>query len=386
MKLDFLTLYIVIMLNALSFAIVWGIIAWAYGTMLAARYWLSALVTILAGGLLLMSGDDSVFLFPLGQALIAGGFALMWQGIRVFYGRRPLIAMVAVIFVAVLLPATIFGGNRPMVNIIAAGGQIVAVGLAIGALVKAPQNYIGTLVAVAAAGILILGQGAEAIANTLLLTGHLTRSEYLSVAGWFLICGIIGGSIWNLGLLVMSVDQLRSELRALAKRDDLTGLPNRRGLRAKIILCEKSVRRKQSAAVLMMIDLDRFKAVNDRYGHAAGDAALVHLAGVAGAVLRDDDVLARVGGDEFCVLLPHTNRETASAIASRLGDAIAAHPLSWKGERIALSASIGLNEWRPEMAFGLADSLLYADAELLDKKRRGRQGIGVTEAAFAIAS
>src|SRR5690606_14525499 len=133
---------------------------------------------------------------------------------------------------------------------------------------------------------------------------------YLSVAGWFLICGIIGGSIWNLGLLVMSVDQLRSELRALAKRDDLTGLPNRRGLRAKIILGEKSVRRKQSAAVLMMIDLDRFKAVNDRYGHAAGDAALVHLAGVAGAVLRDDDVLARVGGDEFCVLLPHTNRET----------------------------------------------------------------------------
>lgn len=94
----------------------------------------------------------------------------------------------------------------------------------------------------------------------------------------------------------MTTDRLRAELLALATRDELTGLPNRRALRERITLFEKSARRKGGNVGVLMIDLDKFKDINDAHGHAAGDAALVHVVSVTRSVLRDNDFLARIGG------------------------------------------------------------------------------------------
>ncbi|WP_173932883.1 GGDEF domain-containing protein [Chelativorans sp. Marseille-P2723] len=369
MALDFLTLYVIILLNSLSFAIVWLVIACTYRSMKAARFWLAALVMTCVSGPLLVSADGNEAITYVGLTLVAGSFAVMWQGVRVFHHQPPFWLAVVAIVAATFAALNIFGPQQEAINIIAAISQIGPVSFAMVALLRERPRYIGVYVAACAAGVLILGQGAEAITNALRLSGLMTIDAYYSVAAWFLVCAVIGGSVWNLGFLLMASDRFRAELRLLATRDDLTNLPNRRGLREKIAICEKSVRRKRTSAVLMMIDLDRFKNINDRFGHAAGDAALAHIGRVILSRLRDDDVLARIGGDEFCVLLPHTKLKTASTIAKRLIEAIASTPLEWKGCRVDLSASIGLSEWKPESSITLAEILPLADAAMFGSKR-----------------
>lgn len=377
MSLDFHTLYIILLLNSLSLALAWALIAFSYRFIVAARYWLAALVMSCASGpLLFLDGSDGLLTYA-GLTLVSGCFAMMWQGIRVFYGKAALPHAVLAIMIGTACSLMAFGSSREAINVIAAISQIIPVALAINVLLTAAQRSGGAYVALLSAGIVIIGQGAEALTNTLRLLGYLDSAGYYSVAAWFLVCAIIGGSVWNLSFLLMTVDRLWSELRTLATRDDLTGVLNRRGMNEKLASCEKAVKRRQSSASLLMVDLDRFKTINDRFGHAAGDAALVHIADIARTVLRDGDVLGRIGGDEFCILLPHTNSADASAIAASLDSAIIGAPLDWKGEKIGLSASIGLTEWKPDSAFGLAESLPLADASLLDNKRTGRNKLAL---------
>ena len=385
MTLDFTTLYIIILLNSLSFAVVWAVIALAYRSIIAARYWFWALATTCVGGPMLLVGNDHAMLGHAGLAMVSGSFTMMWQGLRVFNGQKPLLVVVAVGMASTFFALTTFGISQEAINLIAAIGQIAPVALVISALMSMQQRHIGAFVAALAATIIVMGQSAEAGSNLLRLTGHLSSEGYYRVAAWFLVCAVIGGSVWNLGFLLMVEDRLRYKFQALTTHDDLTNLLNRRGLRERITFCEESVRRNQGAAVLMMIDLDKFKAVNDHFGHAAGDAALVSIASITKRMLRDDDVLARVGGDEFCVLLPHTDLDTASALATRLTAAIAVDPFVWKGQQIKLSASIGLTEWTPRSNFSLADSISLADDALFETKRGGRNGHSVFDNKLTMA-
>lgn len=385
MTLDFTTLYIIILLNSLSFAVVWAVIAMAYRSITAARYWFWALAMTCVGGPMLLIGDSHAILGHAGLAVVSGSFTMMWQGVRVFGGRKPLLAVVAIGTASTFFALTTLGISQEAVNLIGAVSQIAPVALAISALMSMRPRHIGALVAVLAATIMVIGQGAEAGSNLLRLTGHLSSEGYYAVAAWFLVCAVVGGSVWNLGFLLMAVDRLRSELQALATHDDLTNLLNRRGLREKITLCEDSVRRSQGAAVFMMIDLDKFKAINDHFGHAAGDAALVSIAAITKRMLRGGDVLARVGGDEFCVLLPHTDYDTASSLATLLSAAIAADPFVWKGQQINLSASIGLTEWTSRSNFGLAEGISLADDALLETKRGSRNDHSVFDSKPAMA-
>src|SRR5690606_38231564 len=112
--------------------------------------------------------------------------------------------------------------------------------------------------------------------------------------------------------------------------------------------------------------------INDRYGHDAGDAALVHIAGILKSLLRELDFLARVGGDEFCILLPNTDTELATAIARRLNEAISRQRMHWHGSKISVPASIGFAEWQPGSETRLSESLSLADNEMFSTKRRGR--------------
>ncbi|WP_338763229.1 diguanylate cyclase [Massilia sp. METH4] len=171
-------------------------------------------------------------------------------------------------------------------------------------------------------------------------------------------------------LTVASVMAARNALLArlmhVASHDSLTHALNRGGFMtsAEAVLATPKVTR-QPVAVLMM-DIDFFKAVNDNHGHAAGDVVLASFASVAQSCLRRGDLLGRLGGEEFAVLLPGCSPEAACAIAQRICDAFAAHPVAVGGDApLHSTVSIGVACWNKpsisiEAMLGAADSALYA--------------------------
>lgn len=161
--------------------------------------------------------------------------------------------------------------------------------------------------------------------------------------------------------------QLRSELQKLAERDPLTSAANRREfLRvAETMLAD---RRDGGRFALLLIDADRFKSINDRFGHGVGDAALVAMTRSTRAAVRDQDLVARIGGEEFAVLLPGMSEEAASVVAERVRRSIAESCVPG-AEQIRLSVSIGLATARPDDTIG--SLLARADDAMYSAKRAG---------------
>lgn len=158
--------------------------------------------------------------------------------------------------------------------------------------------------------------------------------------------------------------ELEQRLTHLAATDSLTGLLNRR------IFFERAreefarARRQGTDSTLLVIDLDHFKNLNDDYGHSAGDAMLKALAATIKPMMRQEDVLGRYGGEEFCVLLLHTNREEATPIAERLRLTMEQLRVPYEEHQLSITISIGAVEIRQgalsmETAFNLADRALY---------------------------
>ena len=162
------------------------------------------------------------------------------------------------------------------------------------------------------------------------------------------------------------------ELAHLATHDSLTGLPNRRVLEEALKRAVARARRGKPS-VLLFLDLDRFKAVNDTYGHLAGDKALISLVRLLEAHLRAEDLVARVGGDEFAVLLRDVDAAAGEVVVQRLNMAAAEHRLDLGDHSLALSLSVGAVEidglLGPEEVLAQADTAMYAF-----KQRNGGPG------------
>ncbi len=156
--------------------------------------------------------------------------------------------------------------------------------------------------------------------------------------------------------------------------DYLTGLANRRAFFEAAEL--ELERRKQSTrpTAMIMFDADHFKAVNDRFGHPAGDAVLCHLAAALSATFRDVDVVARVGGEEFAVLLPSTDLAGAAAVANRLRTLVEKTEVMVDGEPIRYTVSAGVAAMDDSLS-GLDGLMKRADQALYTAKARGRNRV-----------
>ncbi len=168
--------------------------------------------------------------------------------------------------------------------------------------------------------------------------------------------------------------QLQEKLTRMANSDPLTGIGNRRfffdaGSREFF----RSERYHHPLSVLI-IDVDHFKRINDRYGHDAGDRALIALAGTAGGVLRDSDVLARIGGEEFAAVLPHGDAAGARTFAERLRRAVAAIVLQDDATPIRFTVSVGIATKGAE-DHAIESILSRADAALYRAKQGGRNRV-----------
>jgi diguanylate cyclase (GGDEF)-like protein len=153
-----------------------------------------------------------------------------------------------------------------------------------------------------------------------------------------------------------------------ALHDPLTGLPNRTLFADRMLIARARLRRGGSLAVLFL-DLDDFKAVNDRLGHESGDHVLTEISGRLSSVLRPSDTIARLGGDEFAVLCDGVDERGATAIAERLAGALR-RPLRISGGELSMTASTGIVVTGDPDRDG--DSLLReADAAMYVAKRSG---------------
>jgi diguanylate cyclase (GGDEF)-like protein len=180
--------------------------------------------------------------------------------------------------------------------------------------------------------------------------------------------------------VLMAIDRLRAEVADLALVDDLTGVANRRRLLARLPEeCALSQRTGEPFA-LLAIDLDGFKKINDGFGHGAGDECLRLFTGAAQSRLRPGDMLARVGGDEFCIVLPATTLREGAMIARRVLETCRESLARWEGSEIPIAASIGVAQWSPIVGAYPERLIAAADQALYAAKREGKNRFAVYEA------
>ena len=175
------------------------------------------------------------------------------------------------------------------------------------------------------------------------------------------------------------LESMLHHVESLAITDPLTGLFNRRRF-ADVLRREVAVtRRYKNSLALLMIDLDHFKTVNDRFGHDAGDEVLRAIATALGSGLREVDLAARYGGEEFAVIMPHTTKANAEIVAQRVAAQIAALEHQFQGEKVALTASIGIAEVADLNEPNSENLIKAADVALYEAKRGGRNRIVLFE-------
>lgn len=158
--------------------------------------------------------------------------------------------------------------------------------------------------------------------------------------------------------------QVYARMEWLATRDPLTNLPNYREFRNRFREALAHAQRHDTPVSLLVIDLDAFKTINDRYGHLAGDEALRTIARRLSSELRAEDILARYAGDEFVAILPNTERVVAESVAARLTSVVSATPIALDGHEVSLSLSLGVATWpdngaTPDVLIDHADELMY---------------------------
>ena len=179
---------------------------------------------------------------------------------------------------------------------------------------------------------------------------------------------------YNLTLSNQALERLNQELLEQASRDYLTGIANRRRFSLTLPHEIERSRRYQRPLCLAVIDLDHFKQLNDRYGHAAGDAALCHATTLLNSALRQSDLLARIGGEEFGLILPETSLSGAETFIDRLRTQLESQPLSFEGQTINITLSAGIAQLSSSDLH--ADSLFSrADQALYRAKQQGRNQV-----------
>ncbi|ALO46013.1 sensor domain-containing diguanylate cyclase [Pseudohongiella spirulinae] len=171
-------------------------------------------------------------------------------------------------------------------------------------------------------------------------------------------------------LMLQELDKTRAQLRVLAATDPLTGLLNRRAFNERLQQESARIKRSKQTSALLMADLDHFKAINDRFGHSAGDQAIKIFADICRRVFRQSDVICRWGGEEFMVLLPDTEKHQAGRVADRLHQVLSVTEIPGTADDIHLTISVGILALEPTR--DIDSALLQVDQLLYDAKHSGR--------------
>lgn len=226
----------------------------------------------------------------------------------------------------------------------------------------------------------------------------LLRTPLVTVMPWTSVNHVYG-SVWltvlsfeallftiSIAFILLAMAKERTELRhrTAAMIDSLTGIANRRAfLQDGAALSKRHMANPRPTAVLL-VDLDHFKSINDRFGHALGDRVLEIFAEVAKRNLRANDLVGRLGGEEFAAVIYDTGRETAVGVAERIREAFAQAAIDVEGRPVGATVSIGLAHC-PDPQLDLPELLAQADQALYHAKASGRNRVEVASLELVLA-
>lgn len=238
-----------------------------------------------------------------------------------------------------------------------------------------------------AAIVMIVFAIAELIAATAaLMQGVQVQENYLQV---YLVVNFIAlpSAYMGMGLFVVFIlaSDLSFEMKTLAMTDQLTRCLNRRGFKETANRALAFAKRRKSYLSLILCDIDHFKKINDKYGHAAGDETLRHFVRRLQLNVREPDIVGRIGGEEFAILLPDSNVDTAYRIAERIRYDIETIQLKAAGHSFHLTASFGVVEI-DRRNDSLEDALNKADVELYHAKENGRNQVSRLQPAMKVVN
>ncbi len=175
----------------------------------------------------------------------------------------------------------------------------------------------------------------------------------------------------------MMMQDLNASLREASTLDTLTGIANRRLLTERLREESERAKRYGRPLAVVMLDIDRFKVINDEHGHEVGDRVLIEVVRVMEAEIREQDLCGRWGGEEFLIVMPECTAQTAWAVMRRLGDSIAALGVRVNDELLGVTASMGVAELHLDETY--SSTINRADIALLRAKRSGRNRCELSE-------
>lgn len=360
----------------------------AWGALLGARrkptlYWAagSLLLAVASACIVLLPQSDSPWRAPVFNALLLIGYACWLVGTLHFFERTvPVRSLLALLALSILVTVwlSVVDPQRELRIFLAA--MTVALLRLCTAIVLFQSRRNRNRAVAAVAGMVLLADAAVflhhahiGLGGAMPALGKAAHDPYSLT--W--ISMLLSAVVLTPLLMLLGLSRLLEELRRSADEDNLTGIANRRGFlaRSQSLPAQKS----GAAVAVLMIDVDRFKQINDRFGHAVGDEVLCAMSATLKAVLRPDDIPARWGGEEFCVLLPGTRATQAITLARHLRTdfsrrcrqipALAASPVT---------ASVGIADgaWCDA---GFDTLQRRADAALYEAKRTGRDRVSIAD-------
>jgi diguanylate cyclase (GGDEF)-like protein len=374
--LNVVTLWLVFVVNFIALGVVWAYVARSYPNFEAARFWAAGAFIASAGAavsVLRMYVDPVVPLY-LGAVMMISSTSFVAMGVERFYGLpvswRTHAALVGLS--ALGLVFFVWQASPPMRIVIYSSAQSLSVAMAVVLVQRHGARHPGARFAGVVGAILAVVVVARCVLRLSQPPDNIYLVHFTPLQSVRVLVLVFLSIVWNFGFLLMAVDRLRAEVADLALIDDLTGVANRRRLLMSLAgECSRSDRTLQPFSVLLM-DIDEFKTINDSYGHAAGDECLRQFTRAVQQRLRTGDLLTRMGGDEFCVVLPATTLHEATFIARDMLALCAAAQVHRSGVAIGLSTSIGIAQWRPETGRDFDRLMVAADEALYAAKRDGK--------------
>jgi diguanylate cyclase (GGDEF)-like protein len=386
------TLWTAFVVNFLALGLVWAYVMRSYPAFVAARFWTGAAFAAALGAAFAMLRVVLDSLVP----LLIGGTGLVFaaclaaMGVRQFFNEpvnwRSTALITGLNFAGIAF--FLFGyDSETMRVLIYSVGQSLPLVLTLKLLMSKQNGRVSPGARLASSvAIIILGiYGLRAVSKLFHIGGEVSYAHFNAPQSVMILALMFLSMAWNFGFLLMAIDRLRNEVADLALLDDLTGVGNRRHLLQRLTEeCARSERSREAFA-LLVIDLDGFKTINDTHGHAAGDACLQHFTLMAQTRLRPGDMLARTGGDEFCVVLPASTLREGAMIARRIIDVCREDAAACVGADVPISVSIGVAQWTRETGAFPDRLIAAADHALYVAKKEGRNRHAVYELSPPLA-